>query len=380
MTPLKKQCSFKKALATACMAATIHPTEAARDIKATLDQADGAMKLVIQIPCLNEAGQLPGTLLELPKQLSGFDEVIVLVIDDGSTDDTAAVAREHGVEWLIRHRRNRGLASAFTSGLEASLRLGADVIVNTDADGQYPASEIPKLVAPILLGKADLVIGDRRPGENKGFPLHKRFLQRVGSKLVSRLAGAEIPDAVSGFRALSRDAALQTSVLTSFSYTIETVLQSCHNGLSVVSVPISTRRTIRPSRLFRSLPQFLIRSGMTILSLQVRYRPLAFLVPSACVFFLAGCLPVARFLYLSGIGRGDGHVQSLVLGGVCLLASLLLLGLAVLAHLCAVNRSILERMEYLRRKSLDVISSRDLAAPAVEGSILPVNARAVSHG
>jgi glycosyltransferase involved in cell wall biosynthesis len=269
------------------------------------------------------------------------------------------------VEWLIRHRRNRGLAAAFSSGFEASLRLGADVIVNTDADGQYPASEISKLVAPILNSKADLVIGDRRPGENGSFPWYKRLLQRFGSWFVSRLAGERIPDAVSGFRAFSRDAAMRMNVLTNFSYTIETVLQAAHAGLAIESVPVETRITHRPSRLFSSLPQFLFRSALTILSLQVRYRPLAFFLPVSLGCLFLGVLPIGRFVYLYASGNGDGHVQSLVIGGVMFLTGVLLLGLAMLAHLCAVNRLLLERQQTDHRKSLDSVE-----LSAANGSLL----------
>jgi glycosyltransferase involved in cell wall biosynthesis len=302
------------------------------------------MKLVIQIPCFNEAEQLPATLAELPKEVAGFEEVVVLVIDDGSTDQTSLVAREQGVEWLVRHRRNRGLAAAFATGLNAALNLGADVIVNTDADGQYLPAGIEKLVQPILEGKADLVIGDRRPDRNPNFPWHKRWLQRWGSRLVSWLAGDEIPDAVSGFRAFSREAALRMHVLTGFSYTIETVLEACHRGLAVHSVPIQIRSTSRPSRLFSSIPQFLWRSAIAMFTVQVRYRPHAVFLPIAAVLCGIGMLPMVRFVFLYMQGRGAGHVQSLVIGGALLLAGLLMFGLAVLAQLQSANRKLLEQL------------------------------------
>ncbi len=309
------------------------------------------MKLVIQIPCFNEAENLPQVLAELPTRVAGFDEVAVVVIDDGSTDDTALIAWQYGVDRLVRHSCNRGLAAAFSSGLDAALQLNADVIINLDADGQYPASEIPNLVAPLLVGKADMVIGDRQPGRNFQFSFSKRSLQRLGSWVVSRWVGYTIPDAVSGFRAFTRETAARLIVTTSFSYTLETIFQVRQFGLSLHSVPIQTRHTQRPSRLCKNIPKFVARSTMTILKLQVMYRPLAFLLPIAAILVLVGVAPIVRFLWLVLIGHSDGHVQSLVLGGVVFLSGLLVSAMAILAECQCLQRRLLERtLHHLRRE------------------------------
>lgn len=310
------------------------------------------MKLVIQIPCFNEAESLASVLADIPTTIDGFSEVAVLVIDDGSTDDTALVARHCGVEWLIRHRTNRGLAAAFSSGLDAAIRLGADVIINLDADGQYPASEIQSLVRPILCGKADMVIGDRRPGDDPRFSTTKRWLQRVGSRLVSRWVHQTIPDAVSGFRAFTRDAAARLNVTTSFSYTLETIFQAAHLELGIVHVPIATRSTSRPSRLSSSTGMFVLRSAATIIKLQVVYRPLAFLLPASVILLVSGTIPIARFLYLALLGHSDGHIQSLVLGATLFLCGVVVTAIAVIAECLSLHRKLLHRtLTHLRQIS-----------------------------
>ena len=232
------------------------------------------MKLIIQIPCYNEEGTLAETLADLPTRIDGIDRIETLVIDDGSTDGTLMVAREAGVDHIVRHRRNRGLAAAFATGIDAALEAGADIIVNTDADHQYRGRDIPRLVAPILLDRADMVIGDRQTWGSPHFSLFKRVLQRMGSRAVSHLAGQSIPDAVSGFRAFSRETAVKLHVVTSFSYTIETVMQASHRGLAIESIPIATNSATRPSRLFKSLPQFLFKSTATVVRVYFMYHSL----------------------------------------------------------------------------------------------------------
>ena len=308
------------------------------------------MKLIVQIPCYNEAATLPRTLAGIARSYPGIGRVETLVIDDGSTDGTSQVARQCHVDHLIRHTQNRGLAAAFATGLDASLRLGADVIVNTDADGQYPGEAIGQLIAPIVAGEADMVIGDRHPWSNPHFSRTKRVLQWLGSRVVSGLAGRRVPDAVSGFRALSREAALRLNTLTSFSYTVETVLQASEKGLAVAYVPVPTHRTTRPSRLFRSLPEFVVRSATTMLRVYAMFHPLRVFGGLSLVLMLAGIVPIARFLILYAMGQGAGHVQSLVLGGVLFLAGCLMMGLGIVADLISFNRRLLETtLEKVRR-------------------------------
>lgn len=308
------------------------------------------MKLIIQIPCYNEEATLAQTLADLPTHIDGIDELETLVIDDGSTDATLMVAREAGVNHIIRHRRNRGLAAAFATGLDAALQVGADIIVNTDADNQYFGSDIPSLVKPILQSRADMVIGDRQPWMNPHFSLLKRILQRVGSRLVSRLASQAIPDAVSGFRAISRETAIKLHVVTSFSYTIETVLQASHKGVVIDSVPVRTNKTTRPSRLFTSIPQFLFKSTATIVRVYAMYHSLPLFVWISVSLMTVGAIPIVRFLWLYASGDGEGHVQSLILGGVLLLFGCITSGFAVIADLITFNRILNERLLEGQRK------------------------------
>jgi glycosyltransferase involved in cell wall biosynthesis len=298
--------------------------------------------LFVQIPCLNEEGSL-GTMLRNLNNLEITDYSLhLLIVDDGSTDRTLEVARNAGVDLIVSHKRNRGLAAAFDSGLAACLRAGADIIVNTDADGQYPASEIPRLLEPILSGRADLVIGDRRPSEDMRLPWLKRKLQKLGSKVVSWLAGQEIPDAVSGFRAMTREAAIKTHIVTGFSYTIESILQAASKGLKIEFVPINTNPVSRPSRLFRSKTQFVLRSAMTMLRVFFMFRPLAVLLWISGILAVIGGVPIVRFLILWMIDGGKGHIQSLVLGGVFIVLSAMTAVAGFLADLMATNRRLLE--------------------------------------
>lgn len=308
------------------------------------------MFLIVQIPCFNEAQSLPATVREIPRRIDGVDRVEVLVIDDGSTDGTLDAARRAGVEHVVRHPTNCGLAQAFQTGLDTCLRLGADIVVNTDADGQYRGREIPRLVRPVLDGRADVVVGDRRPGENLAFSRTKRLLQRIGSAVVRRLSGLDVPDAVSGFRAMSRSAALRTTILSSFSYTTEQLIQAGNQGLTVVSVPVETRATERPSRLFRNVPSFLASTAATMIRTYTMYRPLR-LYSSTGLFVLAvGLVPVVRFLYYFFTEGGEGHIQSLVLGAALLIMGFITFLVGVVAELVAINRRLMElTIERVRR-------------------------------
>jgi prepilin-type N-terminal cleavage/methylation domain-containing protein len=322
------------------------------------------MLLFIQIPCLNEAQTLPETLADLPRSLPGVDGVRIVVIDDGSRDGTAQVAASCGADHVIRHTRTRGLAAAFATGVDHCLKLGADIIVNTDADHQYAGQDIQALIAPILTGQADLVIGDRQPWRSPHFSRTKRLLQWLGSRVVGALAGQVVPDAVSGFRAMSRQAALRLNILTSFSHTLETILQAREKGLAVTFVPVRTNRPVRPSRLFRSIPQFLLRSAATLLRVYAMYQPLTVFGCLSLVLMLAGSLPIGRFLALYALGQGAGHVQSLVLGGALFVSGCLLLALGILADLISFNRRLLERtLEKVRQ--LEAQPSRPAAGPAL---------------
>lgn len=305
------------------------------------------MKLIIQIPCYNEAKYLPITLQDLPREIEGIDQIETLVVDDGSRDSTAKVARKNGVDHVVRFRKHRGLAAAFSAGLEACLLHEADIIVNTDADNQYRGADIPKLIAPILKGQADIVIGDRQTQQIEHFSWIKKKLQKWGSSVVKFLSKTDVPDAPSGFRAVSREAALKINVLSDFSYTLETLIQAGNIGLSVKSVPIETNEKIRDSRLFTNLFSFLKRSGSTILRSYTMYKPLKIFSVLALIFFVLGLIPGIRFLYFVCIGSYQGHIQSLILTAILLIASFLLAVMAVLSDLIASNRKLIE--EILRR-------------------------------
>ena len=307
-------------------------------------------KLIIQIPCFNEADHLPETILALPRRIEGVDTVELLVIDDGSHDGTAAVARKWGVQHIVTHRGNRGLAAAFQSGLDRALREGADIIVNTDADGQYAGEDLAALVAPIVAGQADIVIGDRGVADNAHFGPIKRRLQRLGSWIVRGLSRTDITDAVSGFRAMTREAALGITITTEFSYTTDMLIQAGRKRLRVASVPVRTNRAVRPSRLFKSIPTFITQTGITIARAYTTYNPLRVFVGAGLVIMLAGALPLARFAWFFLNGDGNGHVQSLVLGGALLVLGALVAVLGVLADLIAANRKLLETsLRHIRR-------------------------------
>ncbi len=309
------------------------------------------MKLIIQIPCYNEAGTLPATLADLPRELAGFDTVEWLVIDDGSSDTTVEAARQNGVDHIVSLPSNQGLARAFMAGLDASLRAGADVIVNTDADNQYDATCIPDLTGPILENKALIVIGARPISDIDGFSPLKKFLQKLGSAVVKFASGTNVPDAPSGFRAFHRDAAMQLYVFNSYTYTLETIIQAGRLNIPIRSVPIRVNAATRPSRLFKSIPAYILRSISTILRISILYKPLRFFVTSAIVTAIPGLIAVIRFLYFYATGDGSGHVQSLILA-TALLAIATVFGIGgVLAALVAANRILLQEMRYRQLRS-----------------------------
>lgn len=321
-------------------------------------------KLIIQIPCFNEAENLPDTLVALPRRIAGIDQIEVLVIDDGSHDGTAEVARRFGVQHVVRHRRNRGLAAAFQSGLDAALAAGADIVVNTDADGQYEGADIAKLVAPIVAHEADIVIGDRGVAKNAHFGPFKRLLQRMGSSVVRRLSRTEVTDAVSGFRAISRAAAQRITITTEFSYTTDMLIQAGRKRLKIVSVPIRTHAAVRPSRLFTSIPQFISRQLMTMARAYATYNPLRTFALIGSVIATLGLLPILRFLYFWATGDGQGHIQSLVLGGSLLVLGVLTGLMGVLADLIGANRKLLEATLKHVRQLEEQVARLEPQAPA----------------
>jgi glycosyltransferase involved in cell wall biosynthesis len=300
------------------------------------------MKLIIQIPCLNEANTLPRVLSAIPRYISGVDQIEVVVIDDGSTDGTADVARAHGASEVVRNVSNLGLAFTFRRGIDTCLRRGADIIVNIDGDNQYPASEIPVLIAPILSGKAGMVIGDRHPGAIADFSLPKRLLQRLGSWVVRRLSGTKALDAASGFRAFSREAALKLTILNNYTYTHEAILQARSKGIEIANVPISVNPKTRESRLMSSLQVYLAYSLASIIRVFAMYNPLRlFLVIGAWLEAL-GILLVARFAWFYFQGAGSGKVQSLILAAVLIICGALVALVGVMADLIQFNRRLLE--------------------------------------
>lgn len=302
------------------------------------------LKLIIQIPCLNEAGTLAIALKDLPRQVQGFDTVEWLIIDDGSTDDTVRVARENGVDHVVRHTRNQGLARGFMTGLDACLRLGADVIVNTDADNQYNAQDIPVLTAPVVAGVADIVVGARPIETIEHFSPIKKMLQKLGSWVVRVASKTDIPDAPSGFRAMSRSAAQRLMVFNDYTYTLETIIQAGQKNMAITSVPIRVNGDLRPSRLVKSIPSYIKRSIVTIVRIFVIYQPFKFFFSIGTVLFSVGFLIGLRFFGKWLLGEGEGHVQSLILAGVLLGMGFQTFLVAFLADLLAANRKLLEEI------------------------------------
>jgi glycosyltransferase involved in cell wall biosynthesis len=311
------------------------------------------VKLIIQIPCFNEAEQLPATLRDLPRAIAGVDTLEWLVVDDGSTDDTVGVARRLGVDHIVRLTNHKGLAAAFQAGLDACLKLGADVIVNTDADNQYRGADIPRLVEPILAGAADMVIGDRRVETIEHFSPVKKRLQRFGSAIVRRVSHTSVPDVTSGFRAYNREAALQVQVVSKFTYTLETIIQAGKMLVAVESVPVATNPKMRDSRLFPSTWAYVRRNGLAILRVYTMYEPLRVFAIAAGLAALAGAVIWVRFIYYFATGHGRGHVQSLILGATMLVIAVQLAALAVLADVLAAMRVLMQRsLERIQRLEL----------------------------
>jgi len=303
---------------------------------------------------------LPATLEALPRQLPGIDEIEFLVIDDGSLDDTAQVAAAHGVQHVVRLNPHRGLATGFMAGLDACLRNGADLIVNTDADNQYNAEDIQRLIQPVMSGQADIVVGDRGIASLQAFSPLKRGLQRLGSWVIARASGLHTPDATSGFRALSREAALRTLVLSEYSYTLETLIQAGNRGVAVAYVPVRTNPQTRPSRLMRSIPHYLTYSGSTIVRAYTMYRPLRVFSSVGGLLILGGLALLLRFLYFYSIGQGGGHVQSVIVSAILLIVGFQILLIGLLADLISGNRKILEEVLYrLRRVELELPTTQN---------------------
>src|ERR1700691_3275708 len=314
-----------------------------------------AMKLIIQIPCFNEAEQLPQTLADLPRVVEGFDVVEWLVIDDGSTDATVEVARRHGVDHIVALTNHKGLASAFQAGLDTALKLGADVIVNTDADNQYYGPDVARLVRPILEGRADMVVGDREVGHIEHFSPVKKILQRVGSWVVRQASSTSVPDTTSGFRAYNREAAIQMLVVSKFTYTLETIIQAGKLLVAVDHVPVRTNPKTRESRLFPSMSAYVRRNAVSIFRIYAQYEPLRVFWSLSLVIGLAAGGVWIRFVVAYAEGNGKGHVQSLILGAVLFIAAIVLWALGVIGDLLAAQRVMTQRtFERVRRIELQL--------------------------
>lgn len=308
------------------------------------------MKLIIQIPCYNEEQTLPVTLNDLPQKINGIDIIEYLIINDGSTDGTVETAKENGVHHVVSFKNNQGLAKGFMAGIDACLRLGADIIVNTDADNQYCGADIEKLVKPILDGQADMVIGERPINDIEHFSLIKKKLQKIGSWTVRVASRTNIPDAPSGFRAYSREAALKLNVLSEYTYTLETIIQAGRKNMAITSVPIRTNGELRESRLFRSMGAYIKRSVFTIFRIFMMYKPLKSFTLIGSTVFLLGLLLGARFLYFYFSGNGSGHIQSLIFAAVLLMLGFQTGVIGLQADLIAANRKLLEDIQYRVRK------------------------------
>lgn len=308
------------------------------------------MKLFIQIPCYNEADHLPMTLSQIPHRIPGIDEIKILVIDDGSTDNTADVARQQGVHHLVRMKKNSGLARVFTAGLDACLRLGADIIVNTDADNQYQGADIIKLLQPILDGTADVVVGDRNTKDVQHFSYTKKRLQTIGSWVVRQVSGTDIMDATSGFRAFTREAALQMNVISQFTYTLETIIQSGKKNLAITHVSVRTNDKMRESRLFKSNWDYIKKSAATIVRIYTMYEPLKMFSYIGALIFASGFLIGVRFLIFYFFNSGSGHIQSLILAAVLMMLGFQVFILGLMADIIGSNRQLIENVLYRVRK------------------------------
>jgi glycosyltransferase involved in cell wall biosynthesis len=337
------------------------------------------MKLIIQIPCFNEAEQLPATLADLPREVTGVDEVEWLMIDDGSTDATVEVARAHGIDHVVRLTNNKGLAAAFQAGLDACLKLGADLIVNTDADNQYFGGDIPKLVEPILAGRADMVVGDRETDSIEHFSPLKKRLQRLGSAVVRRASGTNVPDTTSGFRAYNREAALQMQVISKFTYTLETIIQAGKVLVAVDHVPIRTNEATRESRLFPSMTSYVRRNAVSIFRVYSLYEPLRVFMIAAGIVAVPAAVIWVRFLWFFFNGEGDGHVQSLILGSTLLIIAVQFVALGVIADILAASRTLHQRtLERVRRVELTLGVEPSHYEPGAVGGAQPATTGAAA--
>ncbi len=308
------------------------------------------MKLIIQIPCFNEEETLGITYNDLPKHIDGIDEIEYLIINDGSNDNTVEVAKKLGFQHVVNFKQNKGLAKGFMAGLDACLHLGADIIVNTDADNQYCGADIEKLVRPIIDGQADIVIGERPIDDTEHFSWKKKKFQHLGSWVVRVASGTDIPDAPSGFRAYSREAALKLNVTNEYTYTLETIIQAGHNRCAMTSVPIRTNGETRPSRLFSSMWRYMKRSASVIIRSFMMYKPLKFFGTLGVIISVLGILVGVRFLYFFFSGFGNGHIQSLILSAVLILMGVQIVVIGLLGDIIAANRKILEDVQYRVRK------------------------------
>ena len=311
------------------------------------------MKLIIQIPCLNEEETLPITFRDLPRKIDGVDEIETLIIDDGSTDRTVEIARELGINHIVRHTNNKGLAEAFMTGVDACLKLGADIIVNTDGDNQYPGESIADLIEPILKGEADMVVGDRQTNEIEHFSFLKKQLQSLGSWVVRHVSETEVPDAPSGFRAFSKEAALRMNVISKFSYTLETIIQAGKKNLAISSVPVRTNKKLRQSRLFSSIPKYLKQSLSTIMRIYTMYEPLKTFSYIGGAIFFVGLIISMRFIYFYFTGNGGGHIQSLIFSAVLLMIGFQVIMMGWVADLIGGLRRLVEDSLF-RIKKLEI--------------------------
>jgi len=308
------------------------------------------MKLVIQIPCLNEEKTLPITLADIPKKIDGIDEIEILVIDDGSTDKTAEVAKSCGANYIKLHQR-KGLAGAFRAGLEKSLELGADIIVNTDADNQYKGQDIPLLIKPIIEKKADMVIGSRNIDTIEHFSWVKKMLQKIGSLVVRRFSSTDIPDTTSGFRAYSREAALRLNIFSTYTYTLETIIQAGRQGMVIESIDIKTNDKLRESRLITSIPNYLLKSTVTILRIYLMYEPLRSFLKISLLPFSIGAIFVLRFLIFHFTQPVGGHIQSLILAAILIISSLFIITIGLLGDVLSATRKLDEEILYRLKKN-----------------------------
>ncbi len=308
------------------------------------------MKLVIQIPCFNEEKTLPAVLSSIPKKISGISEIIITIIDDGSTDKTVEVAKKHGVTHIISHRTNRGLARSFRDGIDYALELGADIVVNTDGDNQYPQDRITDLVQPIINGSADIVIADRQTHLIEHFSWYKKLLQRFGSWIVNKAADTDLPDAASGFRAYSRESLIRLNIVTEFSYCMETIIQAGHKRMAISHIKVKTNPKTRESRLFSNIWQHVFYSASAIIRSYLMYKPNIIFVSLGTILLILGIIPFVRYFYLLVSYTPGNHIQSLILGVVLLSAAFLCFALAIIADLIRINRILHEeQLEQQRR-------------------------------